>query len=233
MAKRKPLPKAKNPAEVSVHAPNAATTSTFDELDPSAQIFVKEYIIDFNGYRAAVEAGYKATSAKARSQRLLANPIICRAIAEAVRPSLQEAELTVRGVLHQLHNFLFYDITPYIAKDGTLLVEPKDLPEAIRQSIQAIEGDETCDRDGNVVKTKLKIRLVPKEGALKLAMQYLKLTDADQTVVQQNFFTQFFQQAQEAVDKQKQLPVTIEATNGKVIKQEVISNGSNGKPKVY
>lgn len=233
MAKRKPLPKDKKPATKSlVHAPNVATASTFDELDPKYQIFVKEYIIDFDGKRAATEAGYKSSNAKQMAYRLLANPKICRAIAEAVRPVLQEAELTTEKVLHQLHNFLFYDITPYIDGDGRLLVKPSELPEAIRQSIQAIEGDESCDKEGNVVKTRLKIRLVPKEGALKLAMQYLKLTDVDTNVVQQNFFTQFFQQAQEAVDKQKQFPVTVEATNGKVIKQEVISNG-NGKPKVY
>jgi hypothetical protein len=197
--------------------------NAFEQLAPNEQVFVKEYIVDFNATRAAIEMGAKKTSAAVIGCNMLGKPHIGMAIAEAVRPMMEEAELTTAKVLRQLHNFLFYDITPYIDANGHLKCDPDSLPEAIRQSIIGFDGDEKFDRDGNLIHTRLRVRLVNKEGALKLAMQYLKLTEPDTQVnLQQDFFTIFYNQAQE----QQGTPSVI--VEGKIKPGKELTNG-NGK----
>lgn len=202
--------------------------TAFEQLTPKQQVFVKEYIVDFNATRAALETGAKHGSAQVIGCKMLANPKVGKAIAESLRPMMQEAEMTAEKLVKQLHNFLFYDITPYISQDGSLKVDPKDLPESIRQSIVAIEGDEKFSRDGELLSSRTRIRLVNKDSALKLAMQYLRMLEPDTQVLKQDFFTIFYQQAEQGV--QSGVSPTIVNGNGKVISQEVIGNG---KPKIY
>jgi hypothetical protein len=127
----------------------------------------------------------------------LDHPKICRAIAEALKPMMDEAQLSAERIIKQLVNFLFYDITPYITADGMLKCEPSDLPDNVRQSIIGFSGDQSFDKDGGISHSKVSLKLINKEGALKLAMQYLKMLQPDTTQlnIQQNFFDKFYQQA--------------------------------------
>src|SRR3990172_6274895 len=94
--------------------------SAFVKLTTKQQLFVTEYIVDFNATRAALESGSPIRSAQVIGAQLLANPKVGMAIDEALRPLMKEADLTPQNVLKQLHDFLFFDITPYIDGSGFL-----------------------------------------------------------------------------------------------------------------
>ena len=100
------------------------------KLTPKQAIFVAEYLIDFNGTRAALAAGYSPKSAKHSANANMERPEIQAAI---------QAQMDLR-------------------QKRTLITADKVLTdiEAIKQDAMSIEYDEEKDGDGNVVARKSK-----------------------------------------------------------------------------
>ena len=66
------------------------------------QAFVNEYIIDSNGTRAAIAAGYSAKTAAVKASTLLNEPEIKEALAEIQKQSEQRTQITVDMIINQL-----------------------------------------------------------------------------------------------------------------------------------
>src|SRR5689334_22685275 len=62
-------------------------------------LFVREYLIDRNGTRAAIAAGYAPKSASVTSCRLLRNAKVQAEVAELTEDRLERLELTADTVL--------------------------------------------------------------------------------------------------------------------------------------
>lgn len=69
------------------------------KLTPMMQLFVLEYIIDFNATRAAIRAGYSARTAHSQGPRLLENVDVVNAVDEAIAARTKRMHITQDHVL--------------------------------------------------------------------------------------------------------------------------------------
>lgn len=72
------------------------------ELTPKQQRFVEEYLIDLNGTRAAIRAGYSAKTANQQAARLLANVNVQAAVSVARKEQSDKAKIDAGYVLDRL-----------------------------------------------------------------------------------------------------------------------------------
>lgn len=71
-------------------------------LPPKQELFVIEYLVDFNATAAAIRAGYSPKTAQEQSSRLLTMPAIRAAVDEAKAKVVGKVEITVEKVLRDL-----------------------------------------------------------------------------------------------------------------------------------
>jgi phage terminase small subunit len=69
------------------------------------KIFVKEYLKDQNGARAARAAGYSAHTARATATELLTKPHIRKAVDEGMAHLIRRADITAERILNRLAEF--------------------------------------------------------------------------------------------------------------------------------
>lgn len=74
----------------------------FSQLSAKAQAFTEEYLIDFNGARAARAAGYKASNARDQAYELLKDPRVQARVAEHAAEHSAKATATVDAVLDRM-----------------------------------------------------------------------------------------------------------------------------------
>lgn len=70
-----------------------------DKLSDRQRAFVEEYLIDYNGTRAAKAAGYSELSARTIASQLLAQRNINSAVAAALAAQIDRTQLTADTVL--------------------------------------------------------------------------------------------------------------------------------------
>ena len=72
------------------------------KLSEKQQLFVNEYLIDFNATKAAIRAGYSEKTAYSQGPRLLENVEIQKAIEEAREKTIAKLQITREDVLKDL-----------------------------------------------------------------------------------------------------------------------------------
>ena len=90
-------------------------------LTPKQIIFVREYLRDHNGKRAAIEAGYSPRTAASQASRMLTHVNVQRALADALAPKVEKIELSVERVLDELMAIGFSNLADVISEDEKLL----------------------------------------------------------------------------------------------------------------
>ncbi len=103
--------------------------SKFKELPLQQQRFVEEYLIDNIGTKAAMRAGYSVATAKNAASRMLADPRVKAAIAEAQQARADRMGITQDRVLQELAKIAFSNLTDYISEDenGDVQIDIKNL----------------------------------------------------------------------------------------------------------
>ena len=81
--------------------------------------FVSEYLIDHNGTRAAVAAGYSARSAKQLASQLLRDVRVKALVAEEEKKLLARSDLTAQNVLEVIRRHIMRDVRQLVGEDGT------------------------------------------------------------------------------------------------------------------
>jgi phage terminase small subunit len=77
-------------------------------LTKKKQLFVTEYVKDFNGRQSAIRAGYSPDSAEKQAYRLLQEPFIKELVAEQLKAKLERTSVTSDWIISQLkHEALF------------------------------------------------------------------------------------------------------------------------------
>ena len=76
--------------------------TTVPSITPKQERFCQEYIIDYNGAKAAIRAGYAENSARKTASRLLTNADILARVRELQREQTARLALTQDYVLQQL-----------------------------------------------------------------------------------------------------------------------------------
>lgn len=144
---------------------------------PKQQIFIKEYLIDKNGTRAAIAAGYSEKSAYAMAHENLKNPKIRDAIQAELNKHLEKAEVTVERIIQELAAIAFVDIRRAFDDDGNLL-PIREIPEDIARAIGGIDVSSSMIKgDEGEYKAEIlkKLKLIDKKGALELLGKNLRM----------------------------------------------------------
>jgi phage terminase small subunit len=124
-------------------------------LTPLQQRFVAEYLVDLNGTRAAVRAGYSERSASTMASRLLGRPAIAAVIAEGIDARAARARVTADRVIDEYARIAFSDMRRFVewGPGGVSLRQSGCLtPE---ESASVAEVSETKTANGGTVKFKL------------------------------------------------------------------------------
>src|SRR5208283_2031521 len=77
-------------------------------------LFIAEYLVDLNGTRAAIAAGYSKKTAKAQASRLLTNVNVAAEIAARMEKRCAKLEVTADTVVQELAKLGFANMADYI-----------------------------------------------------------------------------------------------------------------------
>lgn len=80
------------------------TASALDRLSPKRARFAREYVIDLNGTKAVIRAGYSAKGARQRAALLLADSDVAEAVAELQAATAEKLEITKEVIIRELWN---------------------------------------------------------------------------------------------------------------------------------
>ena len=111
-------------------------------LSDKAQLFVAEYLKDFNAAKAALRAGYSAQSARYQGSKMLRNVAIADAIRKGRDKMLQSCEISFEHIVRQLAAVAFFDPARLFDESGNL--RPiHEMPPEVRQGLPGMEVSES------------------------------------------------------------------------------------------
>jgi|SRR5579862_2921522 len=142
------------------------------------EIFAREYVIDLNGTRAAIAAGYSAKGADTAVARMLGNARVKELIAELLETRTKKLEISADEVLTELHRLAMSNFLDYVTiQDGAAYVDLSKLTRAQAAAIQEVTVDEWLEGDDKEKRTvrRTRFKLADKRGSLELLGRYLKL----------------------------------------------------------
>jgi phage terminase small subunit len=142
-------------------------------------IFIREYLIDGNGTRAAISAGYSAKTAHAAASRLLKNVKVRAEIDRLTDERAKKLDITADRVLRELALLGFSNMEDYIriSSGGTAYVDLSKLTREQAAAIQEITVDEYTEGTNGDARDvrRTKFKLGDKRGSLHLLGKHLKL----------------------------------------------------------
>lgn len=138
-------------------------------------VFIREYLVDRNGTRAAIAAGYAPRSASVTSCHLLRNAKVRAEVSELTERRLERLEVTADAVLQELAKIAFANMTDYLAvrDDGSISIDVSRIGPIQAAALADLRIDEYASEQGHVRHTRLK--LASKTKALELLGKHLKL----------------------------------------------------------
>jgi len=151
-------------------------------LTPKQEQFCQEYLIDLNGTRAAVRAGYSARSATYTAADLFALPHVKERIDELMQTRAKRTEISQDFVINKLYDIVNEDIKNYVS------FKPRKVKVTDRKTGKETEietGAEITVRDSDTVDThniaeisvskygNFKLKLSNRESALLLLAKHL------------------------------------------------------------
>lgn len=142
-----------------------------ERLTDKQRRFCSEYIIDYNGKRAATAAGYAAGSAQVQASKLLKNPLIKRWVGKCELQVLEANGINASEVILQLWYQLTRRVDDFVGPDGEILPISEMNPRA-QACIDGFKQKVFFDKEGNRERIETEVKLSPKAQALALAMQH-------------------------------------------------------------
>ena len=141
-------------------------------------IFVREYLVDQNGTRAAIAAGYAEKSASVTASRLLKNAKVRAEIDKATQERCKRLDITADRVLQEIAKLAFYDPREFFTGNGQLK-QVRELDDNTAMALAGMEINELWEpgEDGKkeqVGYTK-KFKLADKGVNLERLGKHLKL----------------------------------------------------------
>jgi len=139
------------------------------QLTPRQAAFVDSYLVDLNGRRAAIEAGYSQVSAAVMGCKLLDAPHVQAAIRAAKARRAARLSVAADEVIAQLARIAFADPMRLFDEKGEPL--PPDRIDA--DTAAAVQSLEVARLPGGASRTR--VRLADKTIALTLLARHLGL----------------------------------------------------------
>jgi len=139
-----------------------------EKLDPKHKALVDRFLVHRNGSRAARDVGFGNAGSRVRACQILARPEVKEYLEARTKELEEDSRLAVYMVREELAIVMRSDITDYlVSKTGRVRLAPGVPKEAWR----AISSVELSFGLGN--KCDVKIRLWPKDAALRMAGEHL------------------------------------------------------------
>jgi phage terminase small subunit len=146
---------------------------TVDKLTLKQRVFCFEYVLDFNGKRAAQVAGYSESSAVVLASKLLKNPLVIKFIDQLQRQYMQKSTLTKERIMKEVEYNALRDVIDLCDKEGIIRLDDlSKMPESIRRCIDGIKVRQHYDDNGQVAGQTFELKLTSKLGAIELAMKH-------------------------------------------------------------
>ncbi len=143
------------------------------------EAFVEEYLIDLNGTKAAIRAGYAPASAGVEAHRLLNQPDIAGAVSRGMAQRAVRTGIQQDMVLNELAHIAFSRVDHYAVDDETGDLQLSDgAPFGALAAVQSVRHRKRVrvETDGDVLTTyEGEIRLWDKVAALLLLGKHLGL----------------------------------------------------------
>jgi len=141
--------------------------------DKRREEFCQQYVIDFNGARAARDAGFSKKGSDVRASLLLVNVKVQERVAELMRNRSERTQITQDMVLRELATLGFSDFRDYgevVKESGADRLRLKTFKEVKGEATRAIKSiTEHVTKDG----VQLKFNLHSKERPLELLGKHL------------------------------------------------------------
>jgi phage terminase small subunit len=136
-------------------------------LTPRQQRFVEEYLIDLDARAAARRAGF-SPGARSYPSRLMRDPRIARAIAQAMAERARRTGITRERILAEYARIAFVDLSDIADWDdsGAVLIDAALISDDAAASIAAI-SELPAAEDGGSAPAPLKVSVFDKMKALE------------------------------------------------------------------
>jgi phage terminase small subunit len=146
-------------------------------LTPRQRRFVEEYLIDLDARAAARRAGFSARS-RSYPSRLMRQPAIARAIAQAMAARAERTGITRERVLAEYARIAFVDLSHLADWDdgGAVLLDAALVSEDAAAAIAAICDDGPAADDASDAPAPLKVSIFDKMKALEALARLLDPT---------------------------------------------------------
>lgn len=128
------------------------------QLTDRQELFCYEYLIDFNATKAAIRAGYSASSASVSGSWNLSNASVSQRLQELLEERKARVAVSSDYVLQRLIAIDCLDVADILDEEGNIL-SIKDWSEDWRKSIAAIDIAEVKTANALVKKIKLPDKL--------------------------------------------------------------------------
>lgn len=154
----------------------AVRGSDIDKFTDRERRFVFEYLIDLNGTRAALAAGYSRKTAPTMASRLLEKTHIRRYIGKQERLKSEEAQVRKQDLIQELVYQSFRDVIDLCDPEtGHIVLDDlRKLPSHIRKCIDGIKvKSRSISTDkGEVVEQSIELKLVSKTTSQDMLMKH-------------------------------------------------------------
>jgi len=149
-------------------------------LSPRQQVFVAEYILDFNVTRAYKAAGYTGANTASKAYKVLQLPQVQKELTRQLKERQKSRKITTDRVIEELSKVALADIRELFDENGNI-INPKLMNDTLAASIASIElfrDNRACTPVAGEAKFATKIKAVrkwDKMKALELLGRYLGL----------------------------------------------------------
>lgn len=159
-------PSTENQPEVKTEQAEAIVEAPRRELTPRRKRFVEEYLIDLNGTRAAIRAGYSPRTANEQAVALLADVSVAEAVAKAKEQRATRVGMTADQVLNEMAILANACVDHYYVDELGRLRPTPDAPEGAMRAVQWVKRRTKIDKDDNMT-IEVEFKLWDKPGSIK------------------------------------------------------------------
>jgi len=129
--------------------------------------FCQQYVIDLNGTKAAIRAGYSKRTANEQASRLLANVNIKERIAQLQAEIAERNQLKADDIIQELRALAFWNIKDFL-KPSNVIKDMTKVKRDVSKPVVGIKTKETRLTVGGATTTEVttELKLADKRAAL-------------------------------------------------------------------
>jgi len=139
-------------------------------------IFCKEYLIDYNATRSAIQAGYSEKTADSQGSRMLKNVKVKAYLDEMTAERADRLEITADRILEEIKHIAFFDIRNIF--DGNSLKQVSDLDDKTARALNSVKS-RIEKMDGENFAEVVEVKSNDKLKALDMLSKHIGLYERD------------------------------------------------------